>query len=540
MTLVDHLVIAPILLPLVAAAVLVMFSERRRWLKRTISLGATLALLAISIVLLDMVNGADGVPRAYQLGNWPAPFGIVLVVDRLTALMLLLTSILGICALFYAIARWDRASPRFHPLFLLLLMGVNGAFLTGDLFNLFVFFEVMLAASYGLALHGAGVERTKASLHYVTINIATSLVFLIGIGLIYAVTGTLNMADLAVRVPTMAGRELVLLESGAAILSIAFFVKAGMWPLGFWLTSTYSAAAPPVAAAFAIMSKVGVYAILRLNSLAFGPSSGIAAGFANDWLTIAGVATIAFGSISMLAASRLTWIAGSYVLISSGTLLAAIGTGNSFVLAGALLYLASSTLGVAAMYLLVEPVERTVEIDGEIGENPNEPVFEDEEPGIPIEEDDQEDEQGIVIPATIAILGGAFICCALLMSGLPPLSGFLAKFAIIDGLLRGSPTMNASAWTVIAFILISGLATLIAMTRAGIALLWTPAERPPIPIRIVEALPIAVLLMLCLALVVQAGPALRYMQSTARSLAEPNIYITAVLGPASIEVEAMQ
>jgi multicomponent K+:H+ antiporter subunit D len=530
MTAPDHLVIAPILLPLAAAALLVLFDERRRRLKRAISLATLLAMLTAAILLL---NRAEDTPSTYALGNWPAPFGIVLVADRLTALMLLLAAILGLCGLFYAIARWDRAGgPRFHALLLLLMMGVNGAFLTGDLFNLFVFFEVMLAASYGLALHGAGVERTRASLHYVAINIATSLVFLIGIGLIYAVTGTLNMADLAVRVPAMAGRDLVLLESGAAILSLAFFVKAGMWPLGFWLSPTYAAATPPVAAVFAIMSKVGVYAILRLNALVFGPASGVAAGFANDWLTIAGLATMAYGTIAMLAARRLGWIAGAYVLISSGTLLAVIGAGNAWALAGGLFYLVSSTLGIAAMYLLIEPVERTIEGVDETGEPQSEPVFEDDEPGPLIAIDEEEDELGIVIPATIAILGSVFICCALLMTGLPPLSGFLAKFAIIDGLLRAMPAEGGATggWTLIAFILISGVATLIAMTRAGIALLWTPAEGQPIPIRVVEALPIAALLLLCFALVVQAGPALRYMQATANALGTPDRYVAAVLG----------
>src|SRR3546814_7530786 len=178
-----------------------------------------LALLAISLLLLQLVNtpAADGGPAkplVYLLGNWAAPFGIVVIADRLSVLMLVLTSVLGFTAMLYALARWDRSGPRFHALFLLLLMGVNGAFLTGDIFNLFVFFEVLLAASYGLVLHGSGVVRIKAGLHYVTINVATSLLFLIGVSLIYAVTGTLNMADLAARIPLMATSDLALLEGG--------------------------------------------------------------------------------------------------------------------------------------------------------------------------------------------------------------------------------------------------------------------------------------------------------------------------------------
>lgn len=530
---IDHLVIAPILLPLVVSAAMLLFDERRRWLKRVLSLSTVAALFGIALALLILVDtnagqGA-GAPRVYLLGDWPAPFGIVLVVDRLSALMLLLTSILGLTSLFYALARWDRSGPRFHALFLLLLMGVNGAFLTGDLFNLFVFFEVMLAASYGLVLHGSGAVRTKASLHYVAINVATSLLFLIGVSLIYAVTGSLNMADLAQRIARVPLEDVMLLESGAAILGVAFLVKAGMWPLGFWLPTTYTAAAAPVAAVFAILSKVGIYAILRLKSLSFGEEAGVVAGFANDWLILGGLATMAFGTISILAAKRLTRVAGSYVLISSGTLLAAFGTGSAIVLSGALFYLASSTLAVSAFYLIIEPVERNAEVEDEAPLPKAEPVFDDEYTGALVEEP-EEDEIGVAIPATIAILGGGFIFCALLLSGLPPLSGFIAKFAIIDSLIRFEPVIGTSTWIFIGMLMLSGLAAMISTTRAGIDLVWTPGNRPQAHLSIIEALPIGLLLAVCLTLMLMAGPIMEFMEETARALNQPDIYIDAVFG----------
>jgi multicomponent K+:H+ antiporter subunit D len=523
-----HLIVAPILLPLVVAAAMLLFDERRRWLKRVLGIGACTALLAISIVLLRfaILPGADGGPAkplVYLLGNWRAPFGIVLVVDRLSALMLVLTSLLGCAAVVYALARWDKAGPRFHALLLFLLMGVNGALLTGDIFNLFVFFEVMLAASYGLVLHGSGVARTKAGLHYVAINVATSLLFLIGVGLIYGVTGTLNMADLAARIPLVPAHDLMLLEGGAAILGVAFLVKAGMWPLGFWLPRTYAAASPPAAAVFAILSKVGIYAVLRLTSLFFGAGAGAAAGFADTGLMAGGLATIAYGLIGILASHTLKRVAGHYLLVSSGTLLAAIGTGSPAVQAAALFYLVSSTLAVAALYLLIEPVERGESDDDTPA---TEAVFEDEYVGIFEEE---EDEIGIAIPATIAILGGAFICCSLLLSGLPPLSGFVAKFAIIDGLLRFENPISPATWAFIALLILAGLAALITMTRAGIDLLWTPAERPQSHLSIVEAAPIALLLLAAFALVIQAGPVMRYMEAAARTLGQPHLYSDAVL-----------
>lgn len=525
---IQHLIIAPVVLPLFVSAVMLAFDERRRALKRFLGLSTTVVLMGIAAVLLVLTTGSEewglpAGPHVYLLGNWPAPFGIVLVADRLSALMLLLSSILGFTSLFYALARWDRSGPRFHALFLLLLMGVNGAFLTGDIFNLFVFFEVLLAASYGLILHGSGAVRTGASLHYIAINVATSILFLVGVGMIYAVTGTLNMADLASRVALVPPSDLMLLESGAAILGVAFLVKAGIWPLSFWLPRTYSAAAPPVAAMFAIMSKVGIYIILRLSSLLFGEGAGGAAGFADEWLIYGGMATMVFGTIGVLSAKTLTRVAGHYVLISSGTLLTTIGIGGQATTAGMLFYLVSSTMAVSALYLIIEPVERNAD-EEDIVAGITEPVFDDEytgalEPG--------EDEVGVVIPGTIAILGGGFIFCALLLSGMPPLSGFIAKFAIIDALFRPD-VISTTSWILIGLIIISGLATLISMTRAGIDLLWTPGEDAPARLSIIEVSPIGLLLAVCLTLMIGAGSIMRYMESTAIALGDPSGYIQAV------------
>jgi multicomponent K+:H+ antiporter subunit D len=524
----QHLIIAPIVLPMAVSALMLAFNERRRPLKRVLSLATTAGLIVIAALLLWQADGrfdvgAGGPPRAYLLGDWPAPFGIVLVADRLAALMLLITSVLGFTSLFYALARWDRSGPRFHVLFLLLLAGVNGAFLTGDIFNLFVFFEVLLAASYGLILHGSGAERTKASLHYITINIATSLLFLIGVAMIYAATGTLNMADLATRIPAVPAGDLMLLEAGAAVLGVAFLVKSGIWPLSFWLPRTYAVAAPPVAAIFAIMTKVGIYIVLRLTSLLFGDTSGGAAGFADQWLIWAGFATMLFGTLGILATRTLTRVAGHYVLVSSGTLLAAIGIGGQALTAALLFYLVSSTLAVGALYLIIEPVERNADED-DIIVGIAEPVFDDEYTGAVSGE---ENEIGVVIPGTIAILGGGFIFCTLLLAGLPPLSGFIAKFAIIDALFDDA-VISPTAWILIALIILSGLATLIALTRAGIDLLWTPAEDSPARLSVIEVAPIGVLLAACLALMVGAGPLYRYMEATAAALAERSSYIDAV------------
>ena len=354
------------------------------------------------------------------------------MVDRLSALMLLLTSILGSAAVVFSLARWHRAGAHFHSLFQFLLMGVNGAFLTGDLFNLFVFFELLLAASYGLALHGSGAARVKAGLHYIVVNLAASLLFLIGVSLIYGVSGTLNMADLAARIPDIAAENRALLEAGAGILGTAFLLKAGMWPLCFWLPTTYAAASPPVASIFAIMTKVGVYIVLRLWLLLFGEGAGASAQFGGEWLLYGGMATVAFGVIGTLASQDMARLAGFSVLVSSGTVLAAIGMGQVGVTGGALFYMVSSTLGISAFFLLIELVERGREPGADVLAVTREAYGEGDE-GF-----DEEGEVGLAIPGTMGVLGVAFIGCALVIAGLPPLSGFIAKFALLTAALNPS------------------------------------------------------------------------------------------------------
>jgi len=526
----NHLIIAPILLPLVASALLLLLDERRRLAKNAIALATLVAVLVVSVTLLLQtvrvgISG-DSATRVYLIGDWAAPFGIVLVADWLSDLMLVLTAVIALAAFVYALARWDRAGPRFQALFLLQIMGLNGAFLTGDLFNLFVFFEILLAASYGLLLHGSGAERIKAGLHYVAINVGASLLFLIGVALIYGVTGTLNMADLGTIIPGVAGGDLALLQSGFAVLGIAFLLKAGMWPLGFWLPRTYAAAVPPAAAVFALLSKVGIYALLRVYLLLFGSEVGWEGNFGEEWLLFGGIATVAYGTIGVLAAQTLSRVAGFCVIISSGTLLASIGASEGTSLSPILFYMVSSTLGLSAFYLLLELVERR-EAEASV-QAIVEPVFDDEYTGT-ISEPDAE-EVGIVIPATIALLGGAFAFCALLLAGLPPLSGFIAKFAIIHNLLNLGPEVSAPVWAFVFLLIGSGLAILVATTRAGIDLLWEPSDKPQPPLRVAEAVPVGALLAICLGLMIFASPVMRYMERTSISLQDRQGYINAVLG----------
>lgn len=529
----QQLVIAPVLLPLVTAAVLLLLGEQRRRAAAALNLASTLAGALLAVALLLWVHGQDA-PAAFAVylpGNWPVPMGIVLVVDRLSALMMVLAGSAGLAALLFSLARWHRAGVHFHPLFQLQLMGLYGAFLTADLFNLFVFFEVLLAASYGLLMHGGGGDRVRAGLHYIAVNLVASLLFLIGVALIYGVTGTLNMADIARKLAAVPDSDRGLLGAGAAILSIAFLAKAALWPLNFWLPPAYAAAGAPVAALFAILTKVGVYAVLRLWTLCFPASAGPWALFGGEALVWGGLATLAFGALGMMASQRLDRLAGYSVIASSGTLLAAIGFDAPALTAGALFYLASSTLAGCTLFLLVELLERARQV--ELAPLPDDddhlPDFLDAEPPSDANLDD--DEQvliGRAIPAALVFLGLAFLLCTLVIAGLPPMSGFIGKLAMLSALVGGEP--GIAGWALFVLLIVSGLLATTALLRVGIRHFWAPQNRPAPRLRVVEGLPVALLLGACVLLVVCGEPVLAYARATADTLHQPQRYIDAVFG----------
>ncbi|WP_315547268.1 monovalent cation/H+ antiporter subunit D [Lautropia mirabilis] len=548
-----HLIIAPVLLPVLTAALMLALGEQRRETLAGLNVGSCLVGLALSILLAWSVHhgaapaspgqtpGSIGTLGIYLPANWPTPFGIVLVLDRLSSAMLLLTSVMATAALIFAVARWDRIGVHFHPLFQIQLMGLNGAFLTGDLFNLFVFFEVLLAASYGLLLHGPGRQRVGAGLHYIAINLVASSFFLVGAAMLYGVTGTLNMADLAVRIPEVAAQDQAMLHAGVAILGMAFLTKAAVWPMGFWLVPAYSAAGAPVAALFSIMTKVGIYAILRLWSLGFSGEEGTLR-WGADWLVAGGLATVAFGLLGLLQARQLGRVTGFGVMVTSGTLLAAIGFNQPTVTGGALYYLLSSTMAAGAMFLLIELIDRSRLLESEFP-NPDDadpvPFFLDEiEPPRDTNLDEQQEAlTGRVIPASTAFLGFSFLACTLLLTGTPPLSGFIGKFMMLSGLLSTEEAggalqepVSTAAWVMLALVIMSGFAALVALSRTGIRMFWTPRDRPAAQLKVLECLPIGLLLTLCLLISFRAEPVARYLQAAASELKDPHGYVQAVQG----------
>ena len=540
-SLMPHLMLAPIILPMLVAALMLLLKEEHQSIKVVLNIGATALGLLVAIALLVWADqaGSSTTLGVYLPGNWQAPFGIVLALDRLTALMLVLTCSIALAASVFAAARWHKAGVHFHPLFQLQLMGLSGAFLTADLFNLFVFFEIMLAASYGLLLHGSGRLRVQAGLHYIAINLAASSLFLIGVSMLYGITGTLNMADLAQAIPNVSSADRGLLHTAAGILATAFLIKAALWPLNFWLVPAYSAATAPVGALFALMTKVGIYTILRLWTLMFSSEAGESAAFGSMWLIAGGMVTMVFGGIGTLAATRLTHLAGYSAILSSGTLLAAIGFGQNMLTAGLLYYLPSSTLAVAILFMLADIMDRWRN-DGSLTD------FEDEEApflsaelvptqGLNLDENERV-LIGRAIPASAAFLGLAFIMCTLVVAGLPPLSGFIGKFAMLTNLINPVGLGQSAGyqagqwgWVLLTLMFSTGLFALIALTRAGIRHFWATHERGTPELRVAEGLPIAALMALCIVLTVKADHVMQYTQNAANALHAPGTYIQAVM-----------
>jgi multicomponent K+:H+ antiporter subunit D len=499
-----HWLAAPVLLPLVASFVAVLLHRRPpRW-RRAVSAVAAVALLGVAARLVAVAG--DGSYTVYRMGDWPVPVAIVLVLDRLSALMVLLTAVVAAASAAHAALRGDEEGPHFHALFQLQLAGLNGAFLTGDLFNLFVFFEILLIASYCLLVHGATAARLRSGVHYVMLNLVGSSLFLVGIGVLYGLTGTLNLADLAARVARLGPADAGLVRSAGLLLFVVFALKAALAPLHFWLPNAYAAAAPPVAALFALMTKVGVYAILRFATLVYGPGAGVAAGTLEPWVLPVALATIVLGTLGALGAGELRRMQGYLLIASVGTMLAAVGAFTAGGVAAGLYYLVHSTLATAAMFLVAGLVEDGRGGSADLGA------------------------RGPRVARPRAV-GALFLVGAVALAGVPPLSGFVGKVLV----LRAAPGGGAGVW-LWALVLGSSVVAVVALTRAGVALFWAA---PPVPLGVApgpdgsppgSTAPAAGLLAVIVLLTVLSGPVTGYVQHAAEQLLRPDAYVRAVLG----------
>ena len=493
----NHWLIAPILIPLIGGFLQVFLGYAPLSLRRTLGL-ATTVLLVVSTGFLLML-ATDGTYRVYAFGNWAPPFGIVMVLDRLAALMLFVTGLLGLFSHLYSMGRTDVNNRQFHALFLFQLMGLNIAFLTGDLFNLFVAFEVLLIASYGLLLHGEGTRRTIPGLHYVVLNLIGSAMFLISVGMIYSVTGTLNMADLAVTIPTLSAGDLPLVKAGGMVLLVVFALKAALLPLCFWLPKAYASATAPVAALFAVMTKVGVYAIIRVYTLIFGENAGALAYLGMDWVFPLSLLTIIVGVIGMLGAAGLRTLIAWQVVVSVGTILAAFSLLNEAGLSSALFYMVHTTWIAAGLFLVVDMIAA---------------------------QRGAADDQIVTAPRmhNRTFISVMFMLGAVAAAGIPPLSGFFAKLLILNAATPG--WSMALLW---AAILASGFMSLVAYSRAGSIVFWRTVDghiEKPERLTFPHTVGAGALIALSIAIVVVAGPLSEYTDATAEQLRDTSAYTT--------------
>lgn len=513
-----HAPVLSVLLPSFTAIVLLLLGDhdgmsaqggghavgRLRW-RRRLSLASLLLGLCMAVGLL--LRAQTGELLVYELGEWPAPFGIVMVVDRLAALMVLLTAVVALPVLWYACGGWDIRGRHFHALFQFQLMGLNGAFLTGDLFNLFVFFEVLLIASYVLLLHGQGRERLRMGVHYVVLNLAASALFLIGLAMVYSTTGTLNMADVALHVARLQGDLLWLAQSAALILLVVFGLKGALVPLYFWLPGTYAAASAPVAALFAIMTKVGVYSIVRVHWVVFGVDAGAASLTVQAWLLPLALTTGVLGVLGALAAHSMNRLVAYLTVASVGTILAGVGLFTTETLSAALYYMLHSTVVIAGLFLFVELLAAQ---RGAVGDKL--------QPANAVREP--------------VLLGVMMLFGAASAAGLPPLPGFLGKLMILES-SAGLPA-QAWVWTVV---LVVGFLTIVGLARAGVVVFWhvqpdAPAASLPNAAGTSVRLLLApwTFMAVTVAMAVLAAPIKQYTDATAQQLTDKAAYAEAVLG----------
>jgi multicomponent Na+:H+ antiporter subunit D len=485
--------VLPIVIPLAAAATLLL-TPARPLVQRWIAFTASILQLAAGLALFAEVNRDGYVVQ--QIGDWAAPFGITLVADTLSSILVVAVGVVGVAVGVSSFAGVDprREAYGYHPLIQVLLMGVAGAFLTGDLLNMYVWFEVMLVASFVLmALHRTN-DQVAGAFKYVTINLLSSSVFLTALGLLYGSAGTLNMADLAAIWPTRDQPVLDLVI--AMLLLMAFGIKAALFPLFFWLPASYPTPPAPIGALFAgLLTKVGVYALIRVFSL-LSHDSGSLPLTVLLWLS---VATMIVGLLGALAERDFRRVLAFNLVGHIGYTTVGLSLGTVAALAGSLVYVVHHILVITCLFFvagLLLQLRRTTDL-GRLGSL-------------------YRDHPGAAVLSMIPLFS---------LAGLPPLSGFIGKLAVVQG------TFGAGAWIAGGAVLIVSLLTIVSMARLWDEAFWKPATEPPVAGRPAPLLlaPIAMLGVLIVGITLGADPIFRTTTRAAEQLLNPAGYVAAVL-----------
>jgi multicomponent Na+:H+ antiporter subunit D len=499
---VNILLVLPLLIP-VTAAIVSMLAWNSRRAQRVLGVTGTALLFASGVVLLESVR-RNGI-QASQMNAWPAPFGITLVADLFSAIMVAIAGFMGFAVAVYSLATMDRQREAFgyYPLLHILLMGVCGAFLTGDLFNLYVWFEVMLMASFVLMALGGERAQMEGAIKYVTINLISSAIFLAAVGMLYGVMGTLNMADLAEKL--RATPRMDLLTTVAMLVLIAFGIKAAVFPLFFWLPASYHTPPVAVSAIFAgLLTKVGVYALIRVFTLLFVQDVAYTHTII---LALAGL-TMVTGVLGAVAQNEFRRILSFHIISQIGYMIFGLGLFTTSALAGSIFYIVHHIIVKTNLFLVSGAVQRrqgTYELRKLGG-----------------------------IYATGPALSVLFLIPALSLAGLPPLSGFFAKLTLIQAGLQ------SRSYLLVATALAVGLLTLFSMTKIWAEAFWKappdgletaePPRAESRAARLFLLLPMASLALATILIGIGAGPLYTLAYRAAEQLMNPAEYIEAVLG----------
>ncbi len=498
----NHLLVLPIVIPLLCAVISSIF-WRRSLLQKVVGVVGSSAWTAVALLVLHTVR-REGI-QVTQLGSWPAPYGITLVADTLSAGLVLLTGLIVSITFIVSLSEIENQSITFGycPLLHILAMGICGAFLTGDLFNLYVWFEVMLIASFVLLGLGGKRPQLVATIKYVALNLIASALFLAGIGVLYGIVGTLNMADLAQQMRSASPPSLA--PTLAALLLIAFGIKAALFPLFFWLPASYPAPPPPVSAVFAgLLTKVGVYSILRSFTLIFPPGDHASL----NLIALLSALTMLVGILGSLPQKNLRK-SFSFTLVSHiGYLLAGLGLFTPLAMAGSLFYLVHDIVAKTCLFLFGGIIERST-MQSDISRMGG-------------------------IYRSHPRISGCFFLLALSVSGIPPLSGFWGKLVLVQAGLDGR------AYALVAVMLLTGLLTLYSMMKIWSEVFWKDLagdvpgvlKAPERAARLPMPLVIPVVGLVGLSLLMGLFPALVYdlAGEASRQMFDADAYIHAVLG----------
>ena len=492
----------PILLPFVTAILAFAARTNPLWQNR-ISIAGSVALLAAAIALAERVW--SGGAAAAQMGTWAAPFGITLVADLLSVIMVLITAISGLAVAVYSLSDIDdrRAAHGFHALFHILIAGVCGAFLTGDIFNLYVWFEVMLIASFGLLVLGGERAQLDGGIKYVALNLISTVLFLSGIGLLYGLTGTLNMADLHVAV--QASEQTGLLTVVAVLFIIAFGIKSAVFPLFFWLPASYHTPPVAISAIFAgLLTKVGVYALIRVFTLIFTQDVG----YTHTLLLVIAALTMVTGVLGAAAQSQFRKILSFHIISQIGYMVLGLALFTPLAIAGAVFYLVHHIIVKANLFLVsgvVQRLTRSFDLPRIGGLYKSSPF--------------------------LAVL---FLVPAFSLAGFPPLSGFWAKYLLVKA------SLDIEAYLIAAVALIVGLLTVFSMTKIWAEAFWKPHPDGDAPVlsllsrreQICLLGPILGLALMTLCIGFYPEPFVALAERSAAELLDPARYVETVLGGA--------